>query len=66
MPRKPKKQRSCDGKRAFDARDDAENHITFVRRRLGANPQYLHTYKCEHCKKFHVGHMIRPNARRRR
>lgn len=48
------KATECGGKQAHDTRRAAEDHRQALRRRIGI-PVRLSVYRCQHCKKFHVG-----------
>ncbi len=51
------KAASCDGKRPYESFGEAEKCMS--RNPDGKPPGKLHAYKCDICKKFHVGHTVR-------
>jgi hypothetical protein len=54
--------RSCEGKKTFETHAEAVREADFWRRRVFGR---YHAYRCDHCKKFHVGHRPKPKKRKR-
>ena len=47
------RKKSCEGKKRHDTFLDASRAAEVMRDR---HCQFLHAYRCPHCKKYHVGH----------
>lgn len=63
------RKRSCEGKRKYETWAEAKDAIVAIekrdKKRFGRRRR-LHAYRCEFCKKVHIGGIPRPRRRKRR
>lgn len=49
---------ACEGKFAFDT----PGHARKVAKRMRGRDKNAHAFRCEHCERWHIGHMLKPRA----
>jgi hypothetical protein len=50
------RKRACDGKQKHKTKEEAQAHLSSLKRKRGAAIWRMDVYKCPYCKMFHVGH----------
>jgi hypothetical protein len=50
------KNRSCGAKKRYDDKKSANDAIRSLVRAKKASPGWMHSYSCDHCGSYHIGH----------